>query len=82
MSISNLKIATEVMSNEEFYEAVGKNIQKFRENAKLSQADLAEQLEVSEQQVQKYEAGEASMYLHLVSSIAGSLGISIADLTK
>ena len=70
------------MSNEEFCQEVGNNIKAFREKAKLSQADLAVQLGVSEQQVQKYESGQASVYLHMISSIAGALGVSINDLTE
>lgn len=82
MSTSNLKLATEVITNEEFYQAVGKNIKQFREKAKLSQAQIAAQIGVSEQQIEKYESGQASVYLHMISAIAGALGVSINDLAE
>lgn len=82
MSKSNLKLAQESISNEEFYQEVDNNIKALREKANFSQADLAEQLEISEQQVQKYEEGRASVYLHIISAIAGALGVSAGELME
>lgn len=41
----------------DFYEFVGKRLKQVRLNHGLSQIDLAEEMEVSFQQIQKYEQG-------------------------
>ncbi len=82
MSNPNLKLLQEPITNEEFYQEVGNNIKTLREKAELSQAELAEQLEVSKQQIQRYEEGRASVYLHIISAIASTLGVSVGELME
>lgn len=59
---------------------MGRNIRKFREEAGLSQQTLAEQLNISFQQLQKYEYGQSRITVDRLIDIARILHTSIAEL--
>jgi transcriptional regulator with XRE-family HTH domain len=59
---------------------VGARIRVFRVHRKISQTDLAEQIGVTFQQVQKYEKGANRIGASRLSRIAGVLGISVGEL--
>jgi transcriptional regulator with XRE-family HTH domain len=59
---------------------VGARIRVFRVHRKISQTDLAEQIGVTFQQVQKYEKGTNRIGASRLSRIAGVLGISVGEL--
>jgi transcriptional regulator with XRE-family HTH domain len=56
--------------------AVGRRITERRSALGLSQADLAQRLGVSAQQVQKYEAGANRISASRLSDIAAALGVA------
>ncbi|QED23397.1 helix-turn-helix domain-containing protein [Candidatus Deianiraea vastatrix] len=64
----------------ELYVNIGKNILFFRKKINLTQLQIAKKLNVTPQQVQKYENGKGSMYVHTLIDIAGILSISIDQL--
>jgi transcriptional regulator with XRE-family HTH domain len=59
---------------------VGAKIRVFRIHRKLSQTDLAEQIGVTFQQVQKYEQGANRIGASRLSRIAAVLDVSIGEL--
>ena len=59
---------------------LGRNIRRFREEAGLSQQSLAEQLNISFQQLQKYEYGQSRITIDRLMAIAQILHTSIAEL--
>ncbi len=59
---------------------LGRNIRRFREEAGLSQQSLAEQLNISFQQLQKYEYGQSRITVDRLMAIAQILHTSIAEL--
>ena len=59
---------------------VGAKIRIFRIHRKISQTDLAEQIGVTFQQVQKYEKGANRVGASRLSRIAAVLGISVGEL--
>ena len=59
---------------------VGARIRVFRVHRKISQTDLAEQIGVTFQQVQKYEKGANRIGASRLSRIAAVLGISVGEL--
>jgi len=62
--------------SEGFKKLVGDRLRTFRREAGISQRGLAHTLEISHQQIQKYERGENSLPLERVKSIASALGIA------
>jgi transcriptional regulator with XRE-family HTH domain len=60
--------------------SVGSRIRVFRIHRRMSQTELAEQIGVTFQQVQKYEKGTNRIGASRLSRIATILGISIAEL--
>ncbi len=59
---------------------VGARIRVFRIHRRISQTDLANQIGVTFQQVQKYEKGTNRIGASRLSRIAGVLGISVGEL--
>jgi transcriptional regulator with XRE-family HTH domain len=59
---------------------VGARIRVFRIHRRISQTDLAEQIGVTFQQVQKYEKGANRVGASRLSRIATVLGISVGEL--
>lgn len=58
--------------------AIGQTIRSLRENAGLSQSDLGKLINVTYQQVQKYEKGTNRISLHSLMSIAKVFDIPLA----
>ena len=61
---------------------MGRNIRKYREEAGLSQQSLAEQLNISFQQLQKYEYGQSRITVDRLMEISRILHTSIAELVS
>ena len=59
---------------------LGKNIQKYRKEAGLTQRELAELLDVAVGTIQQYELGKRQPRLEMINRIAGALGIGIRRL--
>ena len=59
---------------------VGSRIRLLRQGAQMSQTDLAEQLGVTFQQVQKYEKGMNRIGAGRLTKIAAVLGIPVSEL--
>lgn len=53
----------------------GQKIRRLRKCLGLSQNDLATQLDISYQQLQKYEAGKNNLNLSMLQKISGALGV-------
>lgn len=60
-------------------QAIGKAIRHRRRLVDMTQQELAACCGVSYQQIQKYEAGEASLYAARLWMIATALGVSAAE---
>lgn len=58
----------------------GPAIKRFREARKLTQAQLAEQIGVSDKAVSKWETGKGLPDISLVEPLARSLGVSLPEL--
>ena len=59
---------------------VGKNITKFRKEAKIRQEELANRLGITTTTLSKIENGEGSVRLDLLEKIAEELQVRLADL--
>lgn len=59
---------------------IGNTLRELRNAAGLSQRDLAKKLDLSHQQIQKYERGENALPLERVQSFATALGVSPSHL--
>ena len=68
----------------DLYTTIGKNIKYYREQAKLTQIQLAEQAEISISYLSKIEASgcKKSISLSVLNQIANVLNISISDFFK
>jgi transcriptional regulator with XRE-family HTH domain len=64
----------------EFQKLVGEKLRKLRLEAGLSQRDLAQRLELSHQQIQKYERGDNALPLERIRPFAQALGVAPAAL--
>lgn len=60
--------------------ALGKNIQKARNNANLSQNELAEKLDISREHLAKIETAKRCISLGLLFELAEALEINEKDL--
>lgn len=60
--------------------ALGKNIQKARKNANLSQNELAEKLDISREHLAKIETAKRCISLGLLFELAEALEINEKDL--
>jgi len=70
----------EVFNNtnqEILYIDIGKNIHSLRKEKGFTQGQIAKKLGVSPQQVQKYEAGKGSMYIHTLIDLSTILGVNV-----
>lgn len=61
-------------NSEDFRKDLGERLRRFRNLAGMSQRDLANKLELSHQQVQKYERGENGVPLEKLHAFADALG--------
>jgi len=63
-------------------EKIGANIQKLRKRAGMSQKELAESIEISQQGLSYYESGRRNKFEGVVflCRIAKKLGVSVEDL--
>ncbi len=70
----NSRSATEVDKQ------VGRNVRRYRKDMHMTLNELADQLGVSQQQVQKYETGDSRISASMVLAITEVLNIGIEDL--
>lgn len=64
------------MDKEQLAVLIGQNICKYREEAKLTQRDLAEKVGVGTAFISRIERGEKSMKLYTLYTIADVLGVT------
>ena len=69
-----------VGNDEDFQKVIGGKLRTLRREAGLSQRALAQKLDLSHQQIQKYERGDNALPLQRVKSFAAALGVSPANL--
>jgi len=70
----------ETVNNEDFQKSIGSKLRTLRRDAGLSQRALAQKLDLSHQQIQKYERGDNALPLQRVKSFADVLGVAPAIL--
>ena len=65
----------------DLYQVIGSNIKFFRENAKLTQIQLAEKLQISISYLSKIEASgcEKSLSISVLNHIANTLDVDIKE---
>jgi transcriptional regulator with XRE-family HTH domain len=68
--------SNQVKSDENFQKLIGKKLRTLRREAGLSQRDLAMKMNLSHQQIQKYERGDNALPLQRVNSFASALGVA------
>lgn len=68
--------------NTEFDRAIGARVRELRVKNSMSQTALGEELDVTFQQVQKYESGVNSVSLLQVLKLTGVFEISLAQFLK
>lgn len=68
----------------DLYYVIGSNIKHYREQAKLTQAQLAEQSQISISYLSKIEAAgcNKSLSLSILNQIANVLGVEIVEFFK
>lgn len=59
---------------------IARNLKQLRELAGLTQQDVASMLQITHQQVQKYESGLNRLSLQMVPAICDALGVSMESL--
>ena len=59
---------------------VGRNVRRYRKDMHMTLNELADQLGVSQQQIQKYETGESRISASMVLAISEVLNVGIEDL--
>jgi len=64
-----------IANNQDFQKSIGGKLRALRREAGLSQRGLALKLDLSHQQIQKYERGDNALPLHRVKSFAAALGV-------
>lgn len=66
------------------YQTIGRNIKRYREQAKLTQIQLAERADISISYLSKIEASgcDKSLSISVLNQIANSLGIEIINFFK
>lgn len=60
----------------------GKTIKSLREKRKLTQKELAEQINVSDKTISKWETEKGLPDVSVIEELAKALGVSITDLWK
>lgn len=60
----------------------GKNLKKARENANITQEELAMRLGLSQSAIARYESGSLIINLPTAAAMAGVLGIKVDDLVQ
>jgi transcriptional regulator with XRE-family HTH domain len=68
-------------SDDSFYRDLGRTIRLTRVASGKSQADIAEHLDVSFQQIQKYESGDNRIPVDCLVSLADYLDVPVTHLT-
>lgn len=68
----------------ELYYVIGKNVKHYREQAKLTQVQLAEQAKISISYLSKIEAAgcNKSLSISVLNQIANVLGVEISEFFK
>ena len=59
---------------------VGRNVRRYRKDMHMTLNELADQLGVSQQQIQKYETGDSRISASMILNISDVLNIGIEDL--
>jgi transcriptional regulator with XRE-family HTH domain len=67
-------------NKEVFQKMIGDALRQLRQAAGLSQRDLAEQLDLSPQQIQQFERGDNALPLERVQAFAEALGVTPTQL--
>lgn len=77
-----ISLGMDMSAETNFYTIIGKNMRAIREKRNMTQADIAEKLGVTPQQVQKHEKGTSQMYVHTLIEISKILKVPISLIIK
>ena len=61
---------------------IGNNIKTLRKNAGLTQAQLAEKINVDSKYISRLETGSSTASIATISKLAGALGVEVKELFK
>lgn len=67
-------------SDSDLCKVVGRNIRKAREDAEMTQVELAKIIHTTQSQIGKYERGEQDMTLTRLIQISNALNVQAIDL--
>lgn len=72
------------LSDMELYRIIGSNIKRYRENAKLTQPQLADAVQISISYLSKIEASgcDKSISISVLNQIANKLNVDITEFFK
>lgn len=70
------------VKNKEFTKAFGKNLKRLRNDASLSQEELANDADIPLSQVGRIERGEVNTTISTVYVLAKALNLEVAELFK
>ncbi len=70
--------------NEDIYETIAANIKRYRKEAKITQAELADRAHYSHEYIRRIEApnGKKCFSMDTLAQISNALGIKLEDLVK
>jgi transcriptional regulator with XRE-family HTH domain len=66
--------------DKKFFEELGKRVAHWRKERGMTQAELAEQLEISQQSVASYEVGRLRIAISMLPKLAQVLGVPVDTL--
>ena len=68
------------LNEKQLYQAIGKKIRGARENAKLTQSELAQRVELARTSITNIENGQQKIQVYTLYAIANVLNISVMNL--
>lgn len=78
-----IEIADEYMTDQKtFFQDMGRRLTEIRKEQGLTQCQLAERAQCSQQMIAEYEAGKRNIPVGRLLTIAEALGVAVDDLIK
>lgn len=68
------------LNEKQLYQAIGKRIRSARENAKLTQNELAQRVDVARTSITNIESGQQKIQVYTLYAIANVLNVSVLNL--
>ena len=70
------------MKNKKYAELLGKSISEIRHRRGMTQIQLAEAANTSQDMIWRYESGKGNMTVEMLGRIASALHVDIRDIVK